>query len=400
MSASLVFPGSAPCGPDGILHAGEAGSGRAVSDIAPPNSPHVTRPMQERLQNINVLSSELLPTPKEIKRAMLLPAASEKLASVFRSRGAVRRILDREDPRLFVVIGPCSIHDPNAAREYATRLPGLAGRVDRMLVIMRVYFEKPRTTVGWKGLINDPARRLLPHRQGPRAGARLLLSSPTWGCPPPPRRSTRSRRSTSPSSCLDGDRRAHHRVADPPRDGERPLDARRVQERHRRLVAAAINALLSARHPHISSASRSRAAAVFQTRGNPYGHIVLRGGGGRSNYAPASMAAASASSSRRGSRRGSWSTAAMATRQGPPPAVAVARRRDQIRGATGRSWADAREQHPPRQPADPGRPGEAGVRRVGDRRLHRLGDHRGTAAVARWARLRTAPRFARDPAAA
>ena len=111
--------------------------------------------MPERLQNINVLSSELLPTPDDIKRSLALPQAAEEF--VYRSRLAVRRILDRDDPRLFVVVGPCSIHDPVAAREYATRLRGLAQRVEgTMLVLMRVYFEKPRTTVGWKGLINDP----------------------------------------------------------------------------------------------------------------------------------------------------------------------------------------------------------------------------------------------------
>jgi 3-deoxy-7-phosphoheptulonate synthase len=111
--------------------------------------------MTERLQNINVASSELLPTPEQVKRDMPLPQSAEEF--VFRSRSALRRILDREDPRLFVVVGPCSIHDPVAAREYATRLHGLAQRVqDTMLVLMRVYFEKPRTTIGWKGLINDP----------------------------------------------------------------------------------------------------------------------------------------------------------------------------------------------------------------------------------------------------
>ena len=111
--------------------------------------------MTERLHNVNVLSSELLPTPEAVKQALPLPTAVEEF--VYRSRGTLRRILDREDPRLFVVVGPCSIHDPAAAREYALRLRTLAERVSRSLfVLMRVYFEKPRTTIGWKGLINDP----------------------------------------------------------------------------------------------------------------------------------------------------------------------------------------------------------------------------------------------------
>ena len=101
--------------------------------------------MQERLHNINVLSSEILPTPEEIKRRLPLPPESEDF--VYRSRGAVRRILDREDPRRFVVVGPCSIHDPAAALEYAERLKALSARVDdTMLLLMRVYFEGQRKT--------------------------------------------------------------------------------------------------------------------------------------------------------------------------------------------------------------------------------------------------------------
>ena len=107
------------------------------------------------MQNVNVASSDLLATPEEVKRR--LPLTSRAAETVFKSRDAVRAILERRDPRLFVVVGPCSIHDVAAAREYAARLKGLAERVaSTLLLIMRVYFEKPRTTVGWKGLINDP----------------------------------------------------------------------------------------------------------------------------------------------------------------------------------------------------------------------------------------------------
>src|ERR1700752_55201 len=110
---------------------------------------------RDRLYNVNVVSSELLPTPEDVKRALPLTETAEE--TVFRGRAAIRAILDRRDPRLFVVVGPCSIHDLDAAREYAGRLRELAARVEpTMLLLMRVYFEKPRTTVGWKGLINDP----------------------------------------------------------------------------------------------------------------------------------------------------------------------------------------------------------------------------------------------------
>ena len=139
--------------------------------------------MQERLQNINVVSSELLPTPEAIKRGLPLTQAAEDF--VYRSRQAVRRILDRDDPRLFIVVGPCSIHDPVAAREYAQRLVGLATKVDKtMLLVMRVYFEKPRTTVGWKGLINDPDMDDSFHiEKGIRVARELLLHLADLGVP-------------------------------------------------------------------------------------------------------------------------------------------------------------------------------------------------------------------------
>src|ERR1700727_413241 len=111
--------------------------------------------IQDRLQNVNVASSDLLATPEEVKKRV--PLTSRAADTVFKSRELVRAILERRDPRLFVVVGPCSIHDVAAAREYAARLKDLAQRVSSTLfLIMRVYFEKPRTTVGWKGLINDP----------------------------------------------------------------------------------------------------------------------------------------------------------------------------------------------------------------------------------------------------
>jgi len=109
----------------------------------------------QQLNNINVLSQDLLPTPAEVKRALPLTDSAER--TVLAGRDVLQRILDHKDHRLFVVVGPCSIHDPEAAYEYAERLKKLADEVsDTLYIVMRVYFEKPRTTVGWKGLINDP----------------------------------------------------------------------------------------------------------------------------------------------------------------------------------------------------------------------------------------------------
>jgi 3-deoxy-7-phosphoheptulonate synthase len=105
--------------------------------------------------NLRIRSLEPLVPPARL--CALLPLDAAALRTIVAGRQAVERVLAGADPRLLVVVGPCSIHDPDAARDYAARLHALAGRVaDRLLVIMRVYFEKPRTTVGWKGLINDP----------------------------------------------------------------------------------------------------------------------------------------------------------------------------------------------------------------------------------------------------
>ena len=100
---------------------------------------------KDPVNNLNVLSQDLLPTPQQVKDA--LPLTDKAQATVLQGRETVRRILDREDPRLFVVIGPCSIHDIKAAKEYAARLKRLAEEVgDTLYLVMRVYFEKPRTT--------------------------------------------------------------------------------------------------------------------------------------------------------------------------------------------------------------------------------------------------------------
>ncbi|MEQ9509957.1 MAG: 3-deoxy-7-phosphoheptulonate synthase, partial [Alloalcanivorax xenomutans] len=108
-----------------------------------------------QVDDLNIESQQVLITPRALKEK--LPLSDAARDSVVGGRQVIRDILDRKDPRLFVVIGPCSIHDPKAALEYASRLKALAEEVDDALfLVLRVYFEKPRTTVGWKGLINDP----------------------------------------------------------------------------------------------------------------------------------------------------------------------------------------------------------------------------------------------------
>jgi len=248
--------------------------------------------MQERLQNINVLSSELLPTPEQIKRDLPLTTAAEDF--VYRSRTAVRRILDREDPRLFVVVGPCSIHDPAAAREYAGRLRALADEVDRtMLLVMRVYFEKPRTTVGWKGLINDPDMDDSFHiEKGIRIARELLLHLADLGMPA----ATEALDPIMPQYISElitwtaiGARTTESQTHREMASGlSTPVGFKNGTDGS---LTVAINALQSARHPHhFLGITQQGQSAVFRTRGNKYGHIVLRGGGARTNYDSVSLA--------------------------------------------------------------------------------------------------------------
>ena len=252
----------------------------------------MNEPMPERLQNINVVSSELLPTPETVKRALPTSVAAENF--VYASRRSLCRILDRDDQRLFVVVGPCSIHDIAAAREYARRLQGLAARVaETMLLIMRVYFEKPRTTVGWKGLINDPNMDDSFHiEKGIHLARELLLFLAESRVP-------------AATEALD--------PIMPQYLGElitwTAIGARTTESQTHREMASglstpvgfkngtdgsllvAINALQSARHPHhFLGITQQGQSAVFRTRGNKYGHIVLRGGGGRTNYDSVSVA--------------------------------------------------------------------------------------------------------------
>ncbi len=248
--------------------------------------------MNDRLHNVNVLSSELLPTPETVKQALPLPASSEDF--VYRSRGLLRRILDREDPRLFVVVGPCSIHDPAAAREYSLRLRSLAERVGRTLfVLMRVYFEKPRTTIGWKGLINDPDMDDSFHiEKGIHIARQLLLDLAASGVPA----ATEALDPIMPQYLSElitwtaiGARTTESQTHREMASGlSTPVGFKNGTDGS---LAVAINALQSARHPHhFLGITQQGTSAVFRTRGNSYGHIVLRGGGGRTNYDSVSIA--------------------------------------------------------------------------------------------------------------
>lgn len=249
---------------------------------------------KDPVNNLNVLSQDLLPTPQQVKSA--LPLTEKAQATVLQGRETVRRILDREDPRLFVVIGPCSIHDIKAAKEYAERLKRLAEEVkDSLYLIMRVYFEKPRTTVGWKGLINDPFMDDSFHiEQGLHMARELLLYLAEMGLPT----ATEALDPITPQYLSDlitwtaiGARTTESQTHREMASGlSTPLGFKNATDGN---LAVAINALHSAASGHnFLGINQEGQCAVFRTRGNRYGHVVLRGGNGKPNYDSVSIALA------------------------------------------------------------------------------------------------------------
>jgi 3-deoxy-7-phosphoheptulonate synthase len=246
----------------------------------------------QRINDVNVAGLDLIPTPSQLKTELPLgPGAAE---TVIAGRESVMRILDGEDRRIFVVAGPCSIHDVAAAREYAGRLKRLSDRVaDTMFVIMRVYFEKPRTTTGWKGLINDPDMDdSFAMEKGLRQARELLLHIAEIGLPA----GTEALDPIMPQYLSD----LWTWTA---------IGARTVESQtHRELASGlstpvgfkngtdgsldvAINGLKSASRPHhFLGINQQGQSSVIHTTGNRYGHMVLRGGGGQHNYDSVSIA--------------------------------------------------------------------------------------------------------------
>jgi 3-deoxy-7-phosphoheptulonate synthase len=218
------------------------------------------------------------------------PMTETASQTVFDARSGVQNILRGDDDRLFVIVGPCSIHDPKAALEYAERLAGpMQALKDELLIVMRVYFEKPRTTVGWKGLINDPKLDdSFQINEGLRTARNLLLELANKGIPA----GTEYLDLISPQY-----------VADLISWGA--IGARTTESQcHRELasglscpvgfkngttgdVQIAIDAIGSASHPHhFLSVTKEGHSAIFQTGGNEDCHIILRGGHKHTNYDP------------------------------------------------------------------------------------------------------------------
>src|SRR5690554_8101564 len=245
-----------------------------------------------QVDDINVVSQELLMPPADLKRK--LPMSETARETVTKGRETVRNILDRKDPRLFIVIGPCSIHDVEAAKEYARRLKALAEKVSETIyLVMRVYFEKPRTTTGWKGLINDPhLNDSFKIQEGLHIGRQLLLDIAEIGLPA----ATEALDPISPQYLQD--------LISWSAIGARTTESQTHREMASGLSSAvgfkngtdggltvAINALQSVSSPHrFLGINQKGGVSIVTTKGNRYGHVVLRGGNGKPNYDSVSVA--------------------------------------------------------------------------------------------------------------
>ncbi len=238
------------------------------------------------LDDLNIDSIEALMTPEKLKQQ--LPLEADALESVRSARQTIFDILDRKDPRLFVVVGPCSIHDVDAALDYAQRLQKLAEEVkDTLYLVMRVYFEKPRTSVGWKGLINDPYMDdTFKIEEGLTKGRKLLLDIARMGLPT----STEALDPISPQYLQD--------IIAWSAIGARTTESQTHREMSSGLSSAvgfkngtdggltvAINAMQSVSSAHRFLGINSQGqVSVVKTKGNPYAHVVLRGGSAGPNY--------------------------------------------------------------------------------------------------------------------
>ena len=244
------------------------------------------------IDDLNITSNEILITPEQLKAQ--IPLSEAALATVVQSRQVIRDILDGKDHRLFIVIGPCSIHDVNAAKDYAARLKELAAEVgDTLYLVMRVYFEKPRTTVGWKGLINDPyLDDSFKIQDGLKIGRQLLRDLTEMGLPT----ATEALDPISPQYLQD--------LISWSAIGARTTESQTHREMSSGLssavgfkngtdggLAVAINALQSVSSPHrFLGINQQGQVSIVTTKGNPYGHVVLRGGNGKPNYDSVSVA--------------------------------------------------------------------------------------------------------------
>ncbi len=267
-----------------------------ASDLQEVDAAGLSAPVED-IEDRNLIATALLRSPRSLKEELPLSAAARR--TVAEARRAVRDILaGRDARRLLVISGPCSLHDREAALDYARRLRALSVRHEgEMALVMRTYFEKPRTTIGWKGMINDPdLDGRCDIERGLAAARRLLLEINELGV-------------ACATEVLDPVTPQY--VAD--LIAWAAIGARTTESQTHREIASGLsmpvgfknatggdlegarNAMLSAREPHsFLGITPEGAAAVIRTRGNADRQIVLRGGGGVTNFDAASIAAAAA----------------------------------------------------------------------------------------------------------
>ncbi len=248
----------------------------------------------DALENLNIDAFERMPSPAEVHSA--LPVSDAAAHVVAQGRRLIQSILERSDPRLFLVVGPCSIHDPAAGLDYGRRLARLASEVaDTFVVVMRVYFEKPRTSTGWKGFINDPRLDDSFHvEEGIRRARGFLLEVAGLGLPA----GTEALDPITPQYLGDlvawtaiGARTAESQTHREMSSGlSTPVGFKNGTDGD---LGVAVNGILSASRPHsFLGINDQGSAAIVRTRGNPHGHLVLRGGSDRPNYDSVSLALA------------------------------------------------------------------------------------------------------------
>ncbi len=248
----------------------------------------------EPTKDLNVDAAVGLVSPQQLRDELAQTAATNR--TTVEGRQTIQQILKRTDRRLLLIVGPCSIHDEQAAIEYAQRLSALRRQViDRLFIVMRVYFEKPRTTVGWKGLVNDPhLNGSFDITEGLRRARRLLLTINAMGLP-------------AATELLDPFTPQY--VAD--LVAWTAIGARTTESQTHRQMASglsmpvgfknstggdlqvALDAMKAARGRHaFLGVDDGGRLTMIHTRGNPWGHPILRGGGGRTNFNPEDVAEA------------------------------------------------------------------------------------------------------------
>ncbi len=242
--------------------------------------------MHPSTQDINIRGTTALTAPRQLKLEQ--PASESCYELVTKAREEVKQILAGDDERLIVVVGPCSIHNRESGLEYAAKLKQLADKVaDRLLLVMRVYFEKPRTTVGWKGLINDPhLNDTFDIAAGLRLARGILVEVAELGLPA----ATEMLEPITPQYIADlitlasiGARTTESPTHRQMASGlSMPVGYKNGTDGD---LEVAINAMQAAKNPHsFLGIDGEGKTCMVQTKGNPWGHLILRGGRSGPNY--------------------------------------------------------------------------------------------------------------------